>query len=214
MTRTSSGILKWAPCQNTWLIRSVLGLVGPVSVYCDRCDLQLLSQCRRTWNCLSRSVPECTLSVIYIYVQSAALGHRNDGWRHGVPTYICYTDNNRCTTNRRQVIKVVTQAAKFKRLQDHPMLERMNQSTRGRLGRSNFIQYSRIFERKNPELPDHITKPIPSVKTVPFCKREQLQEYALTCQGSQTEAFNQSQRGVCQSQVSRRQVDPCLHRRF
>ena len=32
-----------------------------------------------------------------------------------------------------QEIKVLTQAAKFKRLQDHPMYERMNQPTRGRL---------------------------------------------------------------------------------
>ena len=48
----------------------------------------------------------------------------------------------------RQKIKVLTQAAKFKRLQDHPMHERMNQPMRGRLKRSNFLQHSRILERK------------------------------------------------------------------
>ena len=56
----------------------------------------------------------------------------------------------------RQEIKVLTQAAKFKRLQDHPMRERMNQPTRGRLKRSNFLQHSRILERKNSELLDHM----------------------------------------------------------
>ena len=41
-------------------IGSVLGLVGPVSVYRDCCksDLGLLCQCDDTYNCLSRSVPE------------------------------------------------------------------------------------------------------------------------------------------------------------
>ena len=74
----------------------------------------------------------------------------------------------------RQEIKVLTQAAKFKRLQDHPMHERMNQPTRGRLKRSNFLQHSRILERKNSELLDHMPKPIPSVKTIPSWKRGQL----------------------------------------
>ena len=46
----------------------------------------------------------------------------------------------------RQEIKILTQAAKFKRLQDHPMHERMNQPTSGRLNRSNFLQRSRILE--------------------------------------------------------------------
>ena len=74
----------------------------------------------------------------------------------------------------RQEIKVLTQATKFKRLQDHPMHERMNQPTRGRLKRSNFLQHSRILERKNSELLDHMPKPIPSVKTIPSWKRGQL----------------------------------------
>ena len=40
------------PCQEPGIIGSVLGLVGPVSVYCDwvrrKFDLQLLSQCGST----------------------------------------------------------------------------------------------------------------------------------------------------------------------
>ena len=47
----------------------------------------------------------------------------------------------------RQEIKVLTQAAKCKRLQDHPMHEHINQPTRRRLKRSNFLQHSRILER-------------------------------------------------------------------
>ena len=55
----------------------------------------------------------------------------------------------------KQAIKVLTQAAKFKILQDHPMHQRMNQPKRGRLNRSNFLQHSRILERRNSELLDH-----------------------------------------------------------
>ena len=45
------------------VIGSALGLVGPVSVYCDLVrwkvlDWQLLSQCGSTCNCVSRYVPE------------------------------------------------------------------------------------------------------------------------------------------------------------
>ena len=74
----------------------------------------------------------------------------------------------------RQEIKVLTQAAKFKRLQDHLIHERMNQPARGRLKRSNFQKHSRILKRKNSELLDHMPKPIPSVKTIPSWKRGQL----------------------------------------
>ena len=43
------------------VVESTLGLVGPVSVYCDRVresDLQLLPQCGSSHICLSRCVPE------------------------------------------------------------------------------------------------------------------------------------------------------------
>ena len=74
----------------------------------------------------------------------------------------------------RQEIKVLTQGEKFKRLEDHPMHKRMNQPTRGRLKRSNFLQHGTILERRNSELLDHVPKPIPSVKTIPSLKRGQL----------------------------------------
>ena len=67
----------------------------------------------------------------------------------------------------RRDIKVLTQAAKYKRLQEHPMCQRMNQPTKGRLKRSSFIHHSRMLERENPELLHHMPKAIPPVSTVP-----------------------------------------------
>ena len=95
----------------------------------------------------------------------------------------------------RQEMKVLTHAAKFKRLQDHPMHERMNQPTRGRLKRSNFLQHNRILERKTSELLDHMPKPIPSVRPSSLGNEDNSQECALKCQGLQTEAANLSQTG-------------------
>ena len=60
----------------------------------------------------------------------------------------------------RQEVKVLTQTVKFKRLQEHPMHERMNQPTRGRLKSSDFLQHSRNLERRNSELQDHMPEPI------------------------------------------------------
>ena len=74
----------------------------------------------------------------------------------------------------RQEIKILTKAAKFKRLQGHLMHERMNQPTRGRLKRTNFLQRSRILERRNTELLDHMPKPTPAVMTIPSWKQGQL----------------------------------------
>ena len=96
----------------------------------------------------------------------------------------------------RQKIKVLTLTAKFKRLHNHSMHERMNQPTRGRLKRSKFIQHNRNLERKKPwaawpctclnwfqSKPSHLGN------------EDNSQEYAQQCQGSQTDAVNLSQRG-------------------
>ena len=57
---TSRLVLEWPHCQAPGVIGSALGLVGPVSVYCDwvryNSDLRLLSQCGSAYNCVSRSV--------------------------------------------------------------------------------------------------------------------------------------------------------------
>ena len=83
----------------------------------------------------------------------------------------------------RQEIKVLTQAAKFKRLQDHAMHEHMNQPTKARLKRSNFLQRSRILEIRNlsywticPNL-FHQSRPNP-------LRNYNSQECTLKCHGS------------------------------
>ena len=83
----------------------------------------------------------------------------------------------------RQEIKVLTQAAKFNRLWDHLMHEHMNQPTRGRLKRSNFIQHSRILKRTNPELLVYMPEPFPSVKTIPSWKQRQLPKICIKVPG-------------------------------
>ena len=61
----------------------------------------------------------------------------------------------------RRDLKLLKQAAKFKRLQDHPMGQRLSQSTKGRLKRESFIHQSRILERRQEDILDHDPKEIP-----------------------------------------------------
>ena len=51
-------------------------------------------------------------------------------------------------------IKVLTQSAKFKRMPDHPMKERMKGNTKRRIQKSNFLQKSRKLEAQSPDLKD------------------------------------------------------------
>ena len=48
-----------------------------------------------------------------------------------------------------------------------------------RLERSGFIQHSRILKRRSLELLDHMPKPTPSVKTIPYCKQGQFPRICL-----------------------------------
>ena len=81
----------------------------------------------------------------------------------------------------RQEIKVLTQAAKLKRLQDHPVHERMNQPTRGRLKRSNFLQHSRILERKTLYYWTIYPNPFHQSRPSPLGNEDNSQECALKC---------------------------------
>ena len=120
----------------------------------------------------------------------------------------------------RQEIKELTHFAKFKRLQDHPMHERMNQPTRRRLKRSSFIQHSRILERKKSWAAwpyvwtSSISQnhPILETKTTPKnmhkSARGHRQRLSTWAKEEVTEA------GVYQHQVPRRPVHLCLHRRL
>ena len=68
--------------------------------------------------------------------------------------------------NRRD-LKLLSQAAKFKRLQDHPMRQRLSRPTKGRLKRESFIHQSRIFERRQEDILDRDPEVIPPCLAVP-----------------------------------------------
>jgi hypothetical protein len=61
----------------------------------------------------------------------------------------------------RRDTKLLTQAAKFKRLRDHPMNDRLSQPTKGRLKRGSFVHQSRVLERQHQDIMDHVPKEIP-----------------------------------------------------
>nr|KAG5696480.1 hypothetical protein BaRGS_016519 [Batillaria attramentaria] len=72
----------------------------------------------------------------------------------------------------RRETKILIQAAKFKRLENHPMNNRMSRPTKGRLKRGSFIHQSRRLERQTPILKEHEAKPIPANVTHPPWKRQ------------------------------------------
>ena len=61
----------------------------------------------------------------------------------------------------RRDLKLLSQATKFKRLQDHPMRQRLSQPTKGRLKRESFVHQSRMLERRQEDILDHDPKEIP-----------------------------------------------------
>lgn len=67
----------------------------------------------------------------------------------------------------RKDTKLLIQAAKFKRLQNHPMKNRMTQPTKGRLKRGSFIHQSKKLESRLLDISDHEIKEIPTVLTDP-----------------------------------------------
>ena len=67
----------------------------------------------------------------------------------------------------RRYLKLLSQAAKFKRLQDHPMRQRLSQLTKGRLKRESFSHQSRILERRQEDILDHDPKEIPPCLAIP-----------------------------------------------
>ena len=67
----------------------------------------------------------------------------------------------------RRDLKLLSQAAKLKRLQDHPMRQRLSQPTKGRLKRESFVHQSRMLERRQEGILDHDPKEIPPCLAVP-----------------------------------------------
>ena len=72
----------------------------------------------------------------------------------------------------RKNAKLLAQAAKFKRLESHPMHNRMKNPTKGRLKRESFIHQSRRLERQSPVMMEHEAKPIPTSVTHPPWRRQ------------------------------------------
>ena len=60
-----------------------------------------------------------------------------------------------------------SQVAKFKRLQDHPVRQRLSQPTKGRLKRESFVHQSTMLERRQEDILDHDPKEIPPYLAVP-----------------------------------------------
>ena len=87
------------------------------------------------------------------------------------------------TLDNRRNNKVLSQAAKFKRLPDHPMHERLNNPTKGRLKRSSFIHQSRLLERRDPELLDHEVRKILPYTVTPSWERHKLPTITKTIPG-------------------------------
>ena len=69
-------------------------------------------------------------------------------------------------TDRRDM-KVLIQDAKFKRLTDHPMNERMGQPVCNRLKRNSFLHQTKELAKQNTDLQDHVPKELPPCLSVP-----------------------------------------------
>lgn len=67
----------------------------------------------------------------------------------------------------RRDTKLLTQAAKFKRIYNHPMKDRLSQPTKGRLKRGSFIHQSRTLEHRHPDILDHDPGDIPQCLAIP-----------------------------------------------
>ena len=88
-------------------------------------------------------------------------------------------------------VKVRAQAAKFKRLIYHTVHSRMNKQ-KGSLKRSSFIYHSRILERQQPELLDHMPEPIQIHAAVPCRERQMFPTIFTHIQGIKRKAASQT----------------------
>ena len=68
--------------------------------------------------------------------------------------------------------KLLTQAAKFKRLSGHPKEKRMYQPTRGRLKRENFVHQSRSLEQRHRDILEQNPQKISQCPEIPAWSKE------------------------------------------
>ena len=90
-------------------------------------------------------------------------------------------------------IKVLTQAAKFRRLTDHPMHSQMSKPTKERPKRSSFIHHSRILGRQQPELLHRMPEPIQTHAAVPCWERQQFSTILMCNPGIERKAAQSGQ---------------------
>ena len=74
----------------------------------------------------------------------------------------------------RRDMKMLVQDAKFKRLTDHPMNQRMGQPVCRRLKRNSFLHQAKELIKQNTDLHNHTPKEIPTCLSVPPWKSEAL----------------------------------------
>ena len=74
----------------------------------------------------------------------------------------------------RRDMKMLVQDAKFKRLIDHPMNQRMGQPVCRRLKRNSFLHQAKELIKQNTDLHNHTPKEIPTCLSVPPWKSEAL----------------------------------------
>ena len=86
----------------------------------------------------------------------------------------------------RKETKVLVQAGKYRRLQDHPMKRRMNQPTKGRLKRGSFIHESKDLERQNNYIGEQTLTDIPKCHEFPTWKEDKCPTIQHTIPGIRT----------------------------
>ena len=89
----------------------------------------------------------------------------------------------------RRDTKQLTQAAKFKRLPDHPMKSRLSQPTKGRLKRGSFVHQTRMLERRLQDFLDHEPEDIPPYLEHPAFSEVSLPSIQCTIPGIEKKYF-------------------------
>ena len=91
--------------------------------------------------------------------------------------------------DRRAPMKMLVQDAKFKRLTDHPMNQRMGQPVCRRLKRNNILHQAKELIKQNTDLHNHTPKEIPTCLSVPPWKSEALPNINMKCQALRTRRY-------------------------
>ena len=83
----------------------------------------------------------------------------------------------------RRDTKMLVQDAKFKRLTDHPMNQRMGEPVCRRLKRNSFLHQAKELIKQNTDLHNHTPKELPTCLSVPQWKSEALRNIKMKIPG-------------------------------